>query len=171
MSRVAGISVGDWRGALQPLQTAWAARAPRERRLVQLAAWVLGLFLLWSLALQPAWRTLREAPRRLDALDAQLQAMQALAADVRTLRATPALPRDQASAALKAASGRLGSSARLSEQGDRAVLTLSGISGQQLRTWLADVRAGARARPVEVNLTRGEKGLIGTVVVALPASP
>lgn len=153
---------------LQMLRSAWAARDARERRLVLAAAWVLGLFLLWALALQPAWRTVRDAPARLDSLDAQLQAMQAQAADVRALRATPPLPRPQASAALQAASQRLEGRARLAEQGERAVLTLDGVSGDELRGWLAEVRSSARARAVEVNLTRGEQGLTGTVVVALP---
>ncbi len=155
---------------LQPLRTAWAARDARERRLLLLAAGVLGGYLLWALALQPAWRTMRDAPARLDALDAQLQAMQAQAADAQALRATPALPRPQASAALQAASGRLGDKARLVEQGERAVLTLAGASGDDLRNWLAEVRGSARARAVEVRLTRDEEGLSGTVVVALPGS-
>ncbi len=159
-----------WLKAVQPLQAAWSARDARERRLLQAAAWVLGLFLLWTIALQPAWRTLRDAPARIDRLDSQLQMMQVLAADVRELRATPPLARAQASAALKAASDRLADKGRLSEQGERAVLTLSGASGEQLRNWLAEVRAGARARPIELNLTRSEQGLSGTVVIALPGS-
>ena len=158
------------RTALQPLQATWAGLAQRERRLVRLAAWVLGLFLLWSVALQPAWRTLRSAPAKLDELDQQLQAMQVQAVDVRTLRATPPLPRAQASAALQAATQRLGTAGRLVEQGDRAVLTLTAVSSAQLRSWLAEVRAGARVRPVDVNLTRGEQGLSGTVVVQLPGA-
>lgn len=154
--------------AWQPLRAAWATRDARERRLLMLAAWVLGLFLLWTVALQPALRTVRDAPARLDALDAQLQQMQALSADVRDLRATPPLPRVQASAALKAASERLGERGRLAEQGDRAVLTLSNASAEQLRSWLAEVRGSARARAVDINLTRSDQGLSGTVVVALP---
>ena len=55
---------------LQALRAAWAQRDARERRLVVLAAWVLGLFVLWSLAVQPAWRSLRDAPARIDGLDA-----------------------------------------------------------------------------------------------------
>lgn len=157
------------RVALQPLRAAWGRLAERERRLLQAMAWVLGLFLLWTVAVQPAWRTVREAPARMDRLDAQLQAMQALAVDVRDMRATPALPRAQASAALKAASARLGAKGRLIEQGDRAVLTLTEASGDQVRAWLGDVRTGARARAVEANLTRSDNGLSGTVVVALPS--
>lgn len=154
---------------LQALRAAWAQRDARERRLVVLAAWVLGLFVLWSLAVQPAWRSLRDAPARIDSLDAQSQAMQLLAADVRELRAAPPLPRAQAGAALRAASERLGETGRLVEQGDRAVLTLKDASAAALRTWLSEVRAGARAHAVEATLTRSEVGLSGTIVVALPA--
>ncbi len=155
---------------LQPLRAAWRARDARERRLLLLAAWVLGLYLLWALALQPAWRTLRDAPPRLEGLEAQLQAMQAQAADAQALRATPPMPRPQASAALQAATARLGARARLAEQGDRAVLTLDGLSGEELRGWLSEVRSGSRARAVELNLTRQPQGLTGTVVVALPGA-
>lgn len=157
-----------WSQRLQPLRSAWAARDARERRLLLLAAWVLAAYLVFALALQPAWRTMRDAPARLDALDAQLQAMQAQAAEAQALRATPPLPRPQASAALLAASERLGDKARLVEQGDRAVLTLTGASADELRSWLAEVRASARARAVEARLTRDAQGLSGTVVLALP---
>lgn len=153
---------------LQTLRSAWASREPRERRLVLLAAAVLGGYLLWSLALQPAWRTVRDAPARLDALDSQLQVMQAQAADVQALRAAPPMSRAQVSAALSAAVERLGDKAGMVEQGDRAVLTLDGVGGDSLRQWLSEVRASARVRAVEARLTRTEQGLSGTLVLALP---
>lgn len=156
-------------GSAQALRSAWAARDARERRLLLLAAAVLGLFLLWSLALQPALRTLRTAPAQIDQLDTQLQAMQALAGDVQRLRAIPPLPREQAAAALRAASERLGTQARLSEQGERAVLTLTGTTPERLRDWLGEARSAARARPLEMNLSRDAQGLSGTVVVTLGA--
>lgn len=157
------------RKALQPALAGWSRLGGRERRLVLAMVWVLGLFLLWTVAVHPAWRTLREAPARIDALDAQLQAMQLQAAEARELRAAPPLPRAQAGAALRAASERLGESGRLVEQGDRAVLTLKDASAPALRTWLSEARAGARAHAVEATLTRSDAGLSGTVVVALPA--
>lgn len=152
---------------LQRARAAWAALSQRDRRLLLLAAAVLLAYLTWVLALQPALRTLRGAPAQIDQLDAQLQVMQALAADVRDLRAQPPVPRAQASAALKSASERLGAQGRLAEQGDRAVLTLTNASAEQLRAWLAEVRSGARARAVDVKLTRSDQGLSGTVVVVL----
>jgi len=145
----------------------WAALPQRERKLVTLAATVVAAALMWAVALQPAWRTVREAPARLDALDAQLQAMQRMGAESTELRAAPAVNATQSGAALKAASDRLGEQGRLVIQGERAVLTLNGASTEQLRGWLAEARSGARARPVEATLTRGPKGYSGTIVVAV----
>ncbi len=156
------------RAQWQAMAAGWRARDARERSLVLLATWVLGLYLLWALALQPAWHTLRTTPARLDALQAQLQQMQAQAAQVQALRALPPLPAPQARAALQAATARLGAKARLSEQGPRAVLTLAGASTVELQSWLQEVRASARAQAVEVDLQRQPQGLSGTVVVALP---
>jgi general secretion pathway protein M len=153
------------------LRTRWRALSARDRRLTRLALAVLGAFLLWALALQPAWRTLRDAPAQLDALDGQLQQMQSLAAEARELRAAPALGTAQSAAALQAASDRLGNKARLSLQGERAVLTLNGASGGQLRDWLAEARAGARARPIEAQLSRNAQGFSGSIVLKLGATP
>lgn len=156
-------------GRLGALRARWGALGERDRRMIGLAAVVLGAFLLWSVALQPAWRTLRDAPAQRDALDAQLQAMQALAAEVKQLRDAPALSAEQAAAALRASSDRLGGKARLTLQGDRAVFTFNGVSSTQLREWLAEVRAGARARPIGAQLSRGAQGFNGSVVLQIGA--
>lgn len=160
-----------WTARLAALRTRWRALSDRDRSLAGLAAAVLGAFLLWSVAIQPAWRTLREAPAQRDALEAQWQTMQALAAEARQLRDAPALSAEQAAAALRAATERLGGKARLSLQGDRAVVTLTGVSSTQLREWLAEARAGARARPVEAQLNRGVQGFSGSVVLQIGVGP
>jgi len=149
------------------LRQRWQGLGARDRRLAGLAAAVLGAFLVWTLAIQPAWRTVRDAPAQRDALDLQLQEMRALAAEAQQLRGAPALSTDQSAAALRAASERLGPKARLSLQGDRAVLTLNGVSSAQLREWLAEARAGARARPVEAQLSRTAQGFNGSVVLSI----
>jgi general secretion pathway protein M len=141
----------------------------RDQRLAWLALVVVGAFLLWTVAIQPAWRTLRDAPVQRDLLDLQLQEMRALAAEAQQLRNAPALSAEQSAAALRSASERLGAKARLSLQGDRAVLTLNGVSSAQLREWLAEARAGARARPIEAQLSRGAQGFTGSVTLTLGA--
>ena len=149
------------------LRQRWLGLGARDRRLATLAAAVLGAFLVWSFAVLPAWRVLRDAPAQREALDLQLQDMRLLAADAQQLRGAPALSSEQSAAALRAASERLGTKARLSLQGDRAVLTLNGLSSAQLREWLAEARAGARARPVEAQLSRTAQGFNGSVVLSL----
>jgi len=156
---------------LAPLRAWWTTLGARERRLLALAVTVLALYALFAMAVQPAWRTLRTAPAQLETLDAELQTMQRLAAEAAELRATPPVNLEQSTAALKAASERLGDKARLSLQGERAVLTLNGAGSTQLRSWLAEVRSGARARPVEATLSRGSSGYSGTIVVTLGGAP
>lgn len=151
------------------LRERWRGLGERDRRLALLALAVLGAFLLWTVAIQPAWRTLRDAPLQRDLLDLQLQEMRSLAAEAQQLRNSPALSAEQSTAALRAASDRLGAKARLVLQGERAVLTLNGVGSAQLREWLAEARAGARARPVEAQLNRAAQGFNGSVVLSIGA--
>lgn len=131
----------------------WRALAARERAAVVVAALALALLATWLLALQPALRTLKEAPAELAALDAQLQTMQRLAAEARELRATPPLPAGQSAEALRVATQVLGDKARITLQGERATVVLTGVSPTALRDWLGAARTAARARPLEASLT------------------
>ena len=152
-------------------QARWEALAPRERRLVTLAAWTLGLAALWTWGLQHPWQTGRQAQAQLQRLDEQWLAMQRQAAEVQGLRAVAPLPPGQAEQALQAATARLGTRGRLVRQGARAVLTVEGVSPGELQAWWSEARAGARARPVEMQLSRNDRGLTGTLTVALAETP
>lgn len=144
----------------------WAALPERERLGLTLAGVVIGIALLWMIGVAPALRTLRETPSQIDALDVQLQSMQRMAAEAKELRGAAPVSSAQAAQALKSATDRLGEKGRLNLQGDRAILTLSGVTGETLRAWLTEARSGARARPIEAQLTRGPQGYTGTVVVS-----
>jgi len=149
----------------------WRAMGERERLGLSLAGAVLGFWLVWSVAISPALLTLNQAPAQIEAMDMQLQTMQRLAFETKELRGIAPVPTAQAVEALKSATARLGDKARISTQGDRSTLTLSGVTGEQLRAWLSEARSGARARPVESQLTRGAKGYAGTLVVSLGGAP
>jgi general secretion pathway protein M len=152
-------------------QGLWKGLAPRERRGLSIAVAVLAVFAVWSLFVQPAWRTLQTAPAQLDRLESEFQRMQRLAAEAQELRgAAPVLP-DQAAAALQAATARLGDGAKLSLIGDRATVTLTGTAPDALRAWLGEVRSAARARPVEAQLSQSGSGYSGTLTVTLEAAP
>ncbi len=149
----------------------WRGLAAREQRLLVVGAVVLSLGLLIAFAVLPAWRTLQRTPSELAALEGQLQTMRALAAEAQQLRAAPPVTPEQATAVLKGAAERLGAKAKLSLQGDRAVLTLTALEPGQLTAWLAEVRSGARVQPLEANLTRAGAGYSGTLVLGLGTAP
>jgi general secretion pathway protein M len=154
-------------GWAQAASAWWQTLGARDRRLLLVGAALLGLYLVWAVAVQPAWRTIDRAAAERDRLDSQWQTMQRLAEEAKDLRTATPVSQPQAVAALQAATARLGSAGRLVVQGDRAVLTLSGVGTGALRDWLAEARSGARARPLEANLTRAAQGYSGTLVVVL----
>lgn len=170
-TRLSAVEVGAWGRRLAPLRAWWGTLGRHEQRMALLALAVIGVFVVWALAVKPAWNTLRQAPAQLDRLDAQLQTMQRMAAETRELRAAPSIGTEQSAAALQAAGDRLGDRARLSVQGDRAVLSVNGITAEDLRNWLSEVRSGARARPIEAQLARGPQGFTGTVTLSFGGAP
>ncbi len=152
---------------LAALRARWAALSARERGALGAALALVGCVLLWTLALQPAWRTLRSAPAEQARLDAAWQDMQRQAAQAQQLRALPPVAPALAAQALQAATARLGPGAKLALQGERAVLSLDGASGAAIAQWLAEVRRGARARAVEARLQAGAQGYAGRITVVL----
>ena len=155
----------------QQLAQRWAALAPRERVALGSALFVIGAFVGWLALIQPAWRSVRSAPKLLDQLDVQLQEIQRVAAESRELRAAAPVSAGQAAEALKAATARLGETGKIALRGDRAVLSLSNASSEGLRAWLNEARSAARARPVELQLQRSPQGYSGNVTVNLPGTP
>ena len=139
----------------------------RERQMVVLIGLALGFLVVWLLLVRPAWTTLDEAPALREQADLQLLQMQAITNEAKQLRALPPVPNSVAEQVLKAATESLGGRGKLSMQNDRAVLSLTGATGEDLRTWLIQARGGARARPIEANLTRAGEGYNGTLIVAI----
>lgn len=154
---------------LHGLRHGWAGMAPREQGLVAAAALLVLLAVVWSLGLAPALRVLRAAPAQIDALDAQLQAMQDQAAQARGMAGRPAVGRDETVRSLESSLRlTLGPGAQLRLTGDRATVTLKAATPEQLAQWLAQARVGARATVSQANLVRGENGWDGTLVLDLP---
>ncbi len=152
-------------------QAAWTALAARERLLVGSVLAVVALAVLWWVGLSPALDILRNAESRHRSLDAQLQTMRALAAEAGSLQT---LPRIKTADSLKAldlsVKQRLGATAQLAVAGERATVTLRGVSAEALTQWLAQARSNARAVPVEarLSLNAARTGWDGSVVLALP---
>jgi general secretion pathway protein M len=154
--------------ATSALSARWLALSERDRTLLAIAGAVLGLFLLYALAIRPAWATVRSTPNRIADMDVQIQQMQRQVVESKELRGTPRTQPQQSAAALKSATDALGATGKLAVAGDRATLTVQNATGDQIRRWLADARSNARVRALEATLTRGPSGYTGSLVVALP---
>lgn len=155
------------------LSTALSRLSARERTAVTVAAWVIGLGLLWWLAVAPAIGTLQQAPARHARVDAQLSQVQRLAATAEAVRgqsSTQPPGRDEVLRALETATQGLAGTGQLSVLGDRATVTLRNTPPAALAQWLSQVRINARLLPLESKINRepGSPGWSGTVVLTGP---
>lgn len=148
----------------------WQAASPRERLIARVTAAIVGLLLLWLIALAPAWATLRKAPGEIDRLDRELQQMRAMAQQTQALKQAVPVSAEQSMTALRAATARLGPAAELTITGTQAQLRLRGVPGGALAMWIGEARQGARARPQEAELQNGPQGFSGRLTVTLPAA-
>jgi general secretion pathway protein M len=152
------------------LRARWLTLATREKVLVAAAAVLVLFVLVWLMAIRPALAVLRVSDREHRELDAQLQQMMLLQQQARTLQSQPKVGHDEALRLLETSlRERIGTSARLAVNGDRATITLTGTPADVLARWLTQARVDARALPSEARLSRNAAGLWeGTVVVSLP---
>lgn len=158
---------------MKALQLWFNALGVRERRLVMVCGGVVALALLWWLAIAPALGTLRSAGEAHRQLDAQLQAMKALAAQAAQLKSQRALGQDEALRNLESSVKQsLGAGATLSANDGRATLNLKGVSADALALWLGQARANARVLPTDAKLTRSAATSTpaGTATSTVPAA-
>ena len=147
----------------------WDRLAVRERRMLAVAVVVLLVAGLWGFAIAPALKTLQAAPAQLEQLDAQLQSMEKLALQARTMQNRTAVNHDDAVRFLGTSLQQgLGASAQLSLVGDRATVTLKAAAPDLLALWLGQARTGARAVVRQASLSRGAGGWDGTLVLEMP---
>jgi general secretion pathway protein M len=145
----------------------WQARAAREKQLIVAMTVAVGALLVWWIAIQPALRSLHESAVDIERLDQQMQQVQLAAGEMQTLRAASPVPTEQATAALRAATARLGDRAKLLVQGERATLSFTGIPADALRAWLGEARSAARARPLEAQMVKAAAGYSGSITVSV----
>lgn len=152
------------------LRARWQALAPREKLMVAAGLAVVGIAIVWMLALGPALSTLRTSEAQHRALDAQLQRMLSLQTQAQSLQSQPRQNYDEALRQLElSVRQRLGTTARMSVAGERVTLTLAGTAPDALAQWLTQARVNARALPSEAHVTRNSGGTWeGTVTLSLP---
>lgn len=180
-----------WHAARKPLAPAadrarqrYQALAPRERRLVNGAAALLGATLAFTILIEPALNTTRKLQGELPQLRGQAAAVADVATQAAALRGKAAAPAVTlpAAADISASLERAGLPAdhwTLDHpgQGDSVKLSLTEIPSSALLRWLENAAGDWGLAVKEVDLTRAANangrplpGLVnGSVTLALPA--
>lgn len=150
----------------------WQALQARERRMVLLAASVVGLALLWWLAVAPALSSLRQFQARAPELERQVQQMQVWRQQAQVLQG-------QASSITPAAALRgvqshtprlLGASSQVQVVGDRATVRFQQVTPDALAQWLQQMRESAHALPVQVEIQQAKAASAPANAATAPAA-
>ena len=151
--------------------SAWQALAPRERRLVGVASVVVLLALLWTLAVEPAWRGRARLGTELPRARAQLAQLETMAVEARQLAAVPGSS-DSAQAqraALEssvAAAGLGGQLSQSSLSGELFDLRFKAVAFDAWLTWLEGALRETRLRVADVEVQReSQAGLVSVRLV------
>ena len=154
----------------------WQGLQKREQRLVLGAASLVGVALVWWIALAPALQTLRQFKTSEQALNQQMDHMLALRQQAQALQAqnkavslTPASAQRNVQTATTAL---LGTTGQLQVVGERVTVRLQNTPAASLAQWLQQTRETAHAMPVQAELTRSGPAAAplwsGPVTLALP---
>ena len=135
------------------VQARWQALSPREQRAVSVLGALLGVLLLWSIAIAPALNTLSDSDNRRAQISQQQAHMLALQYQAQALQTRTPLSRDEALRNLQGLTP--GAQMQLNVQGERVSVQLKSVPAPTLANWLAQARSQAQALPVEAHLTRG----------------
>jgi general secretion pathway protein M len=153
---------------LLSLQTWWGQRPNSEKNLLRLALALVGAALVWSLAIAPALRALRNFETQHAVQEAQLQNMLRLQAAAKDLQAQPRMNEADAAQALQASVQQaFAGKADVAVSAGAITVTLRGVSAQAIAQWLQIARAQAHAAPVQARLSRAGNAWSGTLQIAL----
>jgi len=163
----------------------WLQRTLRERRLLTVAAVLIGIWLLWAVAVRPALDTVAESRKALPALRADAAKVQALIIEAQALQRGRAAVQDAESVqpALEASLQRAGlPQARVERLADDAkdsaarwAVHVEEVSATRLVDWVGSLAFLLQLETRQVDLSRAQvdgrerAGLLsGRVELALP---
>lgn len=155
--------------AFSAFRQAFISLSRRERIAVACAVLFVCLAVGWMVLIAPALKVLASSNAEHQLLDQKIQRLQSMAQEAKLLRAASPMNTADAATALQAATkARLGAQSQITITGDRANLSLRGVSPEALAQWLAEARNGAQSKPIDARLTRSGKDWDGNLVMQLP---
>jgi len=151
---------------------AWAAMAPRERRLIGVGAGVLALAVIYLALIEPAWKGRATLERELPVLRQQLSQMLALGTEVRQLAAAPASAARGVQALRQSvedsarAAGLGGALQKVDVNGELLEVRMKAVPHAQWLNWLDTVLRETRLRVVDLSVNReAQPGLVSMRLV------
>ncbi len=154
-----------------PLKAAYDALSVREKTIVGFAIFLVLFAFIWLVLISPALQTLKTAPAQHLVLDQEIQAIQKMALEAKSIQAEPQEMPANFELSLKSLSENiLPGKTNISTSGDRVTIALNGVSGQSLSQWLEAIRTELHSKPQDAQLKYVEMQWQGTVVLAFPSS-
>lgn len=150
----------------------WQALSTREQRGLCVLGALLGVWLFWAIAIDPARHTLRDSAHRRKQIEQQHAQMLALQNQAQALKSRTPLSRDEALRHLQSLTPS--TQIQLTVQGERVSVQLKAVPAPTLADWLTQARSQAQVLPTEAHLTRntatGAADVVwnGTLVLTLP---
>lgn len=156
---------------MDALKQFWAERAPRERSILLIGGALLLAVIAYLIAVEPAWTGIARLERSLPQQRANAAELEALLAEVKALKARPAVATMSATDARGALEGSLTKAglkaARIVPLSDGDIqLTFSDVPASKWAPWLASIERELGARATAVTVT-GRDAAPGNVDVEL----
>jgi general secretion pathway protein M len=138
----------------------WLSISPRERRMVSIAAWVLGFGVLIGLVIEPAWTNIVKLRAELPALRAQAATVAGYAQEARRLggvaptgaRGGPL--KGDVEKSLQRANITV-TPAAITGTDEQLQIKLTAVNFSDLSEWLGSVQKELRVKVSKANVTRG----------------
>lgn len=144
---------------MSPLRKHLQSLPEKDRKLIQILAFVLFTSLLWFWNIAPALKTYQDAPLQLAQLERQTELLKALQVQALALQKAPRMKVQDVSAVLQqTATDILGNGGKLKLEASRATITLNNVSAETLAQFLAAARNQAMALPIEAKLQKSQSG-------------
>lgn len=156
---------------MEALKQFWAERAPRERAVLAAGGVLLLAVILYLIAIEPAWTGIGRLEKSLPQQRANAAELEALLAEVKAVKARPAvatMSAAEARSALEASLGKAGlKAARIVPLSDGDIqLQFADVPVSKWAPWLANVERELGARSLAVTVT-GRDAAPGNVDVDL----
>jgi type II secretory pathway component PulM len=154
-----------FQNGIQPFRKLFSELSPREKLFVLLALYLIVFAFIWLVLVSPAMQILKNSSSKNIALDKEIQVIQKLAQEAKTLRSEPKEIPSNFEASLKSLSENIiPGKATTASSAEKITVNLNAVSAQNLARWLEALRIELHHKPIETQLQFQQGNWTGVVV-------